>query len=86
MSFRPSVKGFGNVPIASYEEIEAMGDRKLKVCTVTWNINEKGAKVLNHLAQKIRDRNEEMDSDIFFISLQEIPTTAPLVENVGRQQ
>ncbi|EFO92232.1 hypothetical protein CRE_10861 [Caenorhabditis remanei] len=81
----PSVKGFGNVPIASYEEIEAMGDRKLKVCTVTWNINEKGAKVLNHLAQKIRDRNEEMDSDIFFISLQEIPTTAPTFHEDARR-
>ncbi|CCW45977.1 Inositol polyphosphate-related phosphatase domain-containing protein [Caenorhabditis elegans] len=73
----PAVKGFGNVPIVSYDVIEAMGDRKLKVCTVTWNINEKGVKILSHLAQKIAERGQEMDSDIFFISLQEIPSTAP---------
>lgn len=79
MIFSPAVKGFGNVPIVSYDVIEAMGDRKLKVCTVTWNINEKGVKILSHLAQKIAERGQEMDSDIFFISLQEIPSTAPLV-------
>lgn len=73
----PAVKGFGNVPIVSYEVIEAMGDRKLKVCAVTWNINEKGVKVLNHLAQKITERKEDIDSDVIFISLQEIPSTAP---------
>lgn len=81
----PAVKGFGNVPIVTYEVIEAMGDRKLKVCAVTWNINEKGSKVLNHLAQKITERYEEMDSDLFFISLQEIPTTAPTFHEDARR-
>uniref|UniRef100_A0A8R1E968 Uncharacterized protein n=1 Tax=Caenorhabditis japonica TaxID=281687 RepID=A0A8R1E968_CAEJA len=72
----PAVKGFGNVPIVSYEEIEQMGDRKLKMCAVTWNVNEKNSKVLNHLAKKLIEKGNDIDSDIFFISLQEIPSTA----------
>ncbi|UMM30065.1 hypothetical protein L5515_012112 [Caenorhabditis briggsae] len=80
-----AVKGFGNVPIVSYDVVETMGDRKLKVCAVTWNINEKGAKVLNHLAQKIVDRGEEMESDLVFISLQEIPSTAPTFHEEARR-
>lgn len=81
----PAVKGFGNVPIVSYEVIEAMGDRKLKICALTWNINEKGGKVLNHLAQKINERSQEMDNDLLFISLQEIPTTAPTFHEDARK-
>lgn len=78
LAFRPSVTGFGNVPIVSYDEVEKMGDRKLKLCAMTWNVNEKSVKILQYLAQKIKEKGEEMDSDILFISLQEIPSTATL--------
>lgn len=81
----PAVKGFGNVPIVSYDVVEAMGDRKLKVCAVTWNINEKNVKVLNHLAQKITERQEDIESDVIFISFQEIPSTAPTFHEDARR-
>ncbi|CAI5448845.1 unnamed protein product [Caenorhabditis angaria] len=70
------IKGFGNVPIVSYEDIAKMSDRRLKVSSITWNMNEKSVKVLNYLAQKITENYENMDSDVIFICLQEIPSTA----------
>uniref|UniRef100_A0A1I7UN94 IPPc domain-containing protein n=1 Tax=Caenorhabditis tropicalis TaxID=1561998 RepID=A0A1I7UN94_9PELO len=74
----PTVIGFGKANIMNYKGMDKklLLERKLKVCAVTWNINEKGVKVLNHLAKKISERGDEMDSDVFFISFQEIPTTA----------
>ncbi|CAB3406312.1 unnamed protein product [Caenorhabditis bovis] len=74
----PQITGFGNVPIVSYEDIAKMPDRRLRVASITWNINEKPVKILEHLANKLRDAYDEIDGDIVAISLQEIPSTATM--------
>ncbi|CAD6198840.1 unnamed protein product [Caenorhabditis auriculariae] len=63
------IKGFGNVPIASYENIAKMCDRRLQICC--------NVRTLDHLAKALKTMMEdETRGDLVTIALQEIPPSS----------